>query len=228
MEYEIEYPTGYILNQDWHRVSKSHYSIENSELTFQTESVWEEKKSIVTLMDEREEELWTWERPTPLPPYLRAQVVDGELWFCEESWNTGLGYLYLDGLLEYGTLYQLDMASGEILCERQTGENEFYLTKIGERFYFYQRGGRWEHAQLYYRELSDWEEKHELYQFDYKGAPEETGGGYVLRFIIGEEAITTEYWNTEVYQKVGEYRGDEIYEKTEELLWSKKVALERE
>lgn len=226
MQYEVHYPTGFIYGFLAYQYPQNVYPIENSELSFEERLNWEEDIQYITLLEEGEE-VWTWEKPFP-NSRIRAQVVEEELWFCAENWDAGLGFFVLDGLLFSGTLYQLDMKSGEVLCERETEEHEFFLSKIGERFYFYHRGGRREYAQIYYRELSDWEEKHELYQFDYKEAPKETGGGYVLKFILGEEEITIEYWNTEVDRVVGEYRGEPVYERTEELLWSQQVLLEKE
>ena len=211
--YEIEYPSGRVVNAYYWRDNPT---IEDSNLSLSIEYRIEgEEKSVIKLLGEDGEELWVKETEQP---YYRGQVVDGELWVCEEVWRGILAGFY-DGLLESGKISCVEITTGETKWEQATGENEFFLFKREERFYFYQRGemrkwGKSEYAHLYYRTMEEWEEKHLIYEFDYAEKPEDADSWCIMKFVIQEDAIVVEYWN-------GSYE-------MAEMLWTIEVPLQTE
>ncbi len=190
--YEIEYPSGRLITSYYWEDSAT---IENSDLSLSIENKSSEDKAVIKLLGEDGEELWTKERPLP---FYRGQVVDGELWVCEEVWGGWDSIRFSDGLLESGKISCVDITTGETKWEQTTGEHEFFLAKVGERFYFYERGERkkWgadEHAHLYYRTMEEWEEKRLIYEFDFAETPPKASVEYRMKFSIQEDAIEVEY-----------------------------------
>ena len=112
-------------------------------------------------------------------------------------------------------LLLIDLSCGEILFQDKVGENEFYITSNGTRCYFYLPGkeesGKLfgmikipaENAVIYYRDTSDWTQKHTVYTFDYVAEPDiDTSDGVLTRikFYISENQLKVA-WTS--YESVG-------------------------
>ena len=147
---------------------------------------------------------------------------------CTEQWTTPHQNGYIEGWLKESSLLLIDLSDGEILFQDKTGENEFYITSNGTRCYFYSPGKEEseklfgliknpaENAVIYYREISDWTQKHTVYPFDYVEEPDiDTSHGVEtrIRFYISEEQVKVA-WTS--YESVGngnwEYLEKIVYE----------------
>lgn len=151
---------------------------------------------------------------------------DDIIWVCEESWKAPGAYF--EGWLEESYLFLIDLSDGEILFQDKAGENEFYITSNETRCYFYKPGKEEserlfglvkippKNAEIYYRDTSDWEEKHTIYTFDYVLEPDiDTSNGVETRikFYISEEQLKVA-WTS--YESIGngnwEYLEKKVYE----------------
>jgi len=201
LSYEIEYISGNMITgyTDFTKPTP----IEGSELQLYTEHI-SGKDYVMYLQDAGGELLYTFNEARPLN---RGQFVNGELWICAEGWTSVHQKQFLDTKLKEGTVYQIDIDSGEITLEENVGENEFFLTINDGRCYFYHRGKGSEeklfglvttpskNAEIYYRDITDWGQRHAVYTFDYAELPQEaaedprSAGRYIMRFSIGEEGL---------------------------------------
>ena len=146
---------------------------------------------------------------------------EGSAWLCSERWNNFRYNGYRDGCLVKGALLLVDCADGRVYFEAQTEKNEFYLTSVDGRCYFYTPGrdGREllaglvkipeKKAQVYYRKIHDWEKKETVYTMEYAEFPG-AGGRRVdrVRFEIGENMlriVLVDYEQTDRESNTWEY-----------------------
>lgn len=137
---------------------------------------------------------------------MRGEAAsDGTVWICSEQWDSPHFNGYRSGDLTKSVLLLADMESGEILFSQELKENELYLTSVGTKCYFYHCGTeaekklfglyetKGEHAEVYYRDKSDWSKKVSVYEFDYVEWPEdmedETSVENRIRFYVQEQAV---------------------------------------
>ena len=153
---------------------------------------------------------------------------DALIWVCTERWTSIHRNGYAEGCLKECNLLLIDLRDGAILFQEKAGENEFYITSDGTRCYFYDSGKEEseklfglikippENAGIYYRDTSDWSEKHTVYTFDYAKEPDiDTSKGVEtrIRFYILEDQIKAA-WTS--YESTGngawEYLEKKVYE----------------
>lgn len=138
------------------------------------------------------------------------------IWVCAEQWTAPHYNGYVEGWLKESNLFLIDLSDGEILFQDKAGENEFYITSDETRCYFYSPGKEEserlsglikmpaENAVIYYRDTSDWTQKHTLYTFDYVEEPDiDTSGGVETRikFYAAEKQLKVA-WTS--YESVGD------------------------
>lgn len=153
---------------------------------------------------------------------------DNVIWVCAEFWTTGRYIGYFEGWLKESNLLLIDLSDGKILFQDKVGENEFFITSNETRCYFYAPGKEEDerllglikipskNAEIFYRDTSDWAEKHTIYSFDYVAEPNiDTSNGVEtrLKFYISEEQVKVA-WTS--YESIGngnwEYLEKKIYE----------------
>lgn len=156
---------------------------------------------------------------------MRGEAAENNsVWICSEQWSSAHYNGYRSGDLRSSTLLFVDMRNGEFLFSQVLGKNELYLTSKDTRCYFYDCGTEPEeaffglfrrpgqNAQIYYRDIEDWEEKRTVCEFDYVNWPEdmddEKAVEKCIRFYIQEEQVTaafTTYEQTEEETNTWEY-----------------------
>ncbi len=153
---------------------------------------------------------------------------DHRIWVCTELW-TSPHRDYLEGWLKESNLFLIDLSDGEILFQDKAGENEFYITSNGTRCYFYDPGKEEserlfglmkippESAKIYYRDTSNWTEKHTTYTFDYVVEPDiDTSEGVEtrIRFYISQDQLKVA-WTS--YESVGNGEWEHLEKMTYEI-----------
>lgn len=153
---------------------------------------------------------------------LRGEAgEEGTVWICGERWNASHRNGYMDGCLVGGVLLLADGADGSLLFEAATEKNEFYLTSVEGRCYFYTPGAEEREflaglvripekkAQVYYRDLHSWEEKNTICIMEYAGSPTAEGERVDrIRFEIGEDMlriVLADYEQTDREKHIWEY-----------------------
>jgi len=151
---------------------------------------------------------------------------DDIIWICEERWKASGAYV--EGWLEESDLFLINLEDGEMLFRDKVGENVFYITSKETRCYFYEPGkeeNEWlfgiikmppQNAEIYYRDTSDWTQKHTVYTFDYVVEPDiDTSKGVEtrIRFYISEDQLKAA-WTS--YEAIGngnwEYLEKRVYD----------------
>lgn len=153
---------------------------------------------------------------------------DHMIWVCTEQW-TSPHRDYLEGWLKESDLLLIDLSDGEILFQDKAGENEFYITSNETRCYFYDPGKEEserllglmkippKNAEIYYRDTSNWTEKHTVYTFDYVVEPDiDTSDGVETRikFYISEDQLKVA-WTS--YESIGNGEWEHLEKKTYEI-----------
>lgn len=161
---------------------------------------------------------------------MRGILQKGDvIWVCAEQWTAPHYNGYIEGWLKESNLLLLNLSDGEILFQDRVGENEFYITSNGIRCYFYSPGKEEserlfglikipaENAVLYYRDTSDWTQKHIFYTFDYVEEPDiDTSNGVETRikFYVSEKQLKV-VWTS--YESVGDGKWEYLEKKAYEL-----------
>ncbi len=226
--YEIIYSSGYIrdpyVRTDTNPVEGTAYQIRG-----QKSADYEETHQFdLQVLNESYEVLY--EYPQMGSNIVRSEAGDRDntIWVCSETWSAPHYNGYIDGCLDKSILLLLDMQNGEILFQTTMEADQFYLTSIGDSCYFYAPGKEAreklfglikapsENANIYYRNISDWAEKHTIYSFDYVAEPDiDTSNGVEtrLKFYISEEQVKVA-WTS--YESIGngnwEYLEKKAYE----------------
>ena len=226
-EYEVIYPSGYSRDSF---IYDEKSPIEGSSCCLQWEEADDYKKTYdydIHILDENGSELYTY--PDVGSKAMRGSAQeDGKIWICAEHWTAPHHNGYVEGWLKESDLLLIDLSDGEILFQDKAGENEFYITTYGTRCYFYLPGKEEseklfglikipaENAVIYYRDTSDWTQKHTVYTFDYVSEPDiDTRNGVLTRikFYISENQLKVA-WTS--YESVGngdwEYLEKKVYE----------------
>ncbi len=226
-EYEVIYPSGY--SRDSYAYGEKS-PIEGSSCYLQWEEADDYKKTYdydIHILDENGSVLY--EYPDMGSKAVRGSVQEyGKIWVCAEHWTAPHHNGYVEGWLKKSDLLLIDLSNGEILFHEKAGENEFYITSTGGRCYFYLPGKEEseklfglikipaENAVIYYRDTSDWTQKHTVYTFDYVAEPDiDTSNGVLTRikFYISENQLKVA-WTS--YESVGngnwEYLEKKAYE----------------
>ena len=226
-EYEVIYPSGY--SRDCYTYDEKS-PIEGSSCYLQWEKADDYEKTYdydIHILDENDSVLY---RYTDVgSKAMRGSIQeDGKTWACAEHWMAPHHNGYVEGWLKESDLLLIDLSGGEILFQDKAGENEFYITSNGTRCYFYLPGKEEreklfglikipaEKAVIYYRDTSDWTQKHMVYTFDYVAEPDiDTSNGVSTRikFYISENQLKVA-WTS--YESVGngdwEYLEKKAYE----------------
>ena len=225
--YEVIYPSGY--SRDCYTYDEK-FPIEGSSCYLQWEKADDYKKTYdydMHILDENGSALYSY-------PDVGSKVMcgsvqeDGKTWVCAGHWTAPHYNGYLEGWLKESDLLLIDLSDGKILFQDKAGENEFYITSNGTRCYFYLPGKEEseklfglikipaENAVIYYRDTSDWTQKHTIYTFDYVAEPDiDTSNGVLtrIRFYIFENQLKVA-WTS--YEPVGnedwEYLEKKAYE----------------
>ncbi len=191
--YEVIYPSGYTKDA---RTNDQTIPVEGTSYALQWEKSKDyEKTHSYQLQILDKDGTLLYEYPALGHTTMRGALLQGSIiWVCSEQWTSPLRNGYLEGWLKESTLLMLDLSNGEILFQGTAGENEFYLASNETQCYFYSPGTEGEerlfglmktppqNAELFYRELSDWGERHTLYTFDYVTEPDmDTSGGVETR-----------------------------------------------
>lgn len=134
---------------------------------------------------------------------------------CVEHWTAPHHNGYVEGWLKESELLLIDLSDGTVLSQYKAGKNEFYITSNGTRYYFYVPGKEEneklfglikipaENAEIYYRDTSDWAEKHTIYAFDYVLKPDidiSNGVETRIKFYISEDQLKVT-WTS--YESIG-------------------------
>ena len=226
-KYEVIYPSGY--RRDCYTYDEKS-PIEGSACSLQWEKADDYEKTRdydIHVLDENGSVLYIYPDVGSKAMRGRAQE-DGKTWVCAEHWTAPHHNGYVEGWLKGSDLLLIDLGDGEILFQAKAGENEFCITANGTRCYFYVPGKEegeklfglikipGENAVIYYRDASDWEQKHMVYTFDYVAEPDiDTSDGVETRvqFYISENQLKVA-WTS--YESVGnghwEYLEKKAYE----------------
>ncbi len=213
-EYEMIYPSGY--SRDCYTYDETS-PIEGSACCLQWEEADDYKKTYdydMHILDEKGSVLYIY--PDVGSKAMRGSVQeDGKTWVCSEHWTAPHHNGYVEGWLKESNLLLIDLKDGEILFQGKAGENELYITSNETRCYFYVPGKEESeklfglikipavNAVIYYRDTSDWTQKHTVYTFDYTAEPDiDTSNGVStrLKFYISESQLKAA-WTS--YEPVG-------------------------
>lgn len=201
---EISYQTNRVVGQNekggtlWEDASDAFQVIEGT--PYRLDASFGQEGSQVMLCDGEGEPLYSY---AAFDLYRSVEYrgeagADGTLWFCAEWWDTLHMRGYIDGTLKGTVVFWVDPSDGAVLFRGEADENELFLTARGDRVYFYQRGaalrlfGRTLYsrpARIYYRTTADWDNRQEVYRFDFYDAPPDTKA---LRFSLGAEQLTVQ------------------------------------
>ena len=139
----------------------------------------------------------------------------GKIQVCVEHWTAPHHNGYVEGWLKESELLLIDLSDGMVRSQYKAGKNEFYITSNGTRYYFYVPGKEEseklfglikipaENAEIYYRDTSDWAEKHTIYTFDYVLKPDidiSNGVETRIKFYISEDQLKVT-WTS--YESIG-------------------------
>lgn len=201
-EYRIIYPSGYIRDR---YIRDNITAVEGTPYQLRCQKAEDYEKTYaydLEILDENSEVLYTY-------PKMGSNTICGEagdwedtIWVCSETWALVHQPEYMDGCLDRSHLFLLDMQNGEIVFEADLEKNELYLTSAGDRCFFYFRGEKEKdyglfsipakNAEIYYRDTSDWGEKHTVSTFGYAMTPK-IGTNHtsyiVARFFLEEDGI---------------------------------------
>ena len=202
-EYEVIYPSGY--SRDSYAYDEKS-PIEGSSCYLQWEKADDYEKTYdydIHILDENDSVLYRY--PDVGSRAMRGSIQeDGKTWVCAEHWTAPHHNGYVEGWLKESDLLLIDLSDGKILFQDKAGENEFYIATYGTRCYFYLPGKEEseklfglikipaENAMIYYRDISDWTQKHTVYTFDYVAEPDiDTSNGALTRikFYISENQL---------------------------------------
>ena len=226
-EYEVIYPSGY--SRDCYTYDEKS-PIEGSSCCLKWEKAEDYEKTYdydIHILDENGSVLYRY--PDVGSKAMRGSVQeDGKTWVCAEHWTAPHHNGYVEGWLKENDLLLVNLSDGKILFQGKAEENEFYITSNGTRCYFYVPGKEEseklfglikipaENAEIYYRDTSDWTQKHTVYTFDYVTEPDiDTSNGVLTRikFYISENQLKVA-WTS--YESVGnghwEYLEKKAYE----------------
>ncbi len=226
-DYEVIYPSGY--SRDGHTYDGKS-PIEGSSYYLQWEEADDYKKTHdydIHILDENGSILYIY--PDVGSKTMRGSVQeDSKIWVCTEHWTAPHHNGYVEGWLKKSELLLIDLSDGEILFQENAAENELYIISNGTRCYFYLPGKEESeklfglikipatNAEIYYRDTSDWTQKHTIYTFDYVTEPDiDTSNGVETRikFYISEDRVKVA-WTS--YESVGngdwEYLEKKAYE----------------
>lgn len=213
-QYEVVYPSGY--SRDCYTYDDI-CPIEGGSYYLQWEEADDYSKTYhydMRILDEDESVLY--EYPDMGSRTMRGIQQDADtIWVCAERWTVPHHNGYLEDWLKESDLFLMDLRDGGILFQAKAGENEFYLTTKETRCYFYTQGEEEremlfglvkipsKHAEIYYRDISDWTEKHTVYTFDYVTEPDiDTSKGVLtcIKFYVSEKQIKVA-WTS--YESIG-------------------------
>ena len=202
VEYQVIYPSGYVRDP---YVKDEITPVEGTSYQLRCRKSEDHEKTRaydLEILDETGEVLYTY--PKMGSTTIRGEAGDRKdtIWVCSESWSTPHHNGYLSTCLDSSHLFLLNMQNGEIVFQTEEGDNELYLTSTGDRCYFYFQG-KWardfglftipaKNAEIYYRDTSDWGEKHTVSTFGYAMTPK-IGTNHtsyiVARFFLEEDRI---------------------------------------
>lgn len=227
-EYEVIYPSGY--SRDCYTYDEKS-PIEGSSCCLKWEKAEDYEKTYdydIHILDENGSVLYRY--PDVGSKAMRGSVQeDGKTWVCAEHWTAPHHNGYVEGWLKESDLLLIDLSDGEILFQDKAGENEFYITTYGTRCYFYLPGKEEseklfglikipaENAVIYYRDISDWTQKHTVYTFDYVAEPDiDTSNGVLTRikFYISENQLKVA-WTS--FEPVGDEHWEYLEKKAYEI-----------
>ncbi len=226
--YEVIYPSGY--SRDCYTYDEKS-PIEGTSCYLQWEKADDYKKTYhydMYILDENGSVLYNF--PDVGSKAMRGSVQgDSKTWVCAELWTAPHHNGYVEGWLKESNLLLIDLSDGEVLFQEKGGENEFYITSNGTRCYFYLPGKEEseklfglikipaENAEIYYRDTSDWTQKHTVYTFDYVTEPDiDTSNGVLTRikFYIYENQLKVA-WTS--YEPVGNEKWEYLEKKAYEI-----------
>ena len=227
-EYEVIYPSGY--SRDSYAYDEKS-PIEGSSCYLQWEKADDYEKTYdydIHILDENDSVLY---RYTDVgSKAMRGSIQeDGKTWVCAEHWTAPHHNGYVEGWLKESDLLLIDLGDGEKLFQDKAGENEFYITTYETRCYFYLPGKEEseklfglikipaENAVIYYRDISDWTQKHMVYTFDYVAEPDiDTSNGVKTRvkFYISENQLKVA-WTS--FEPVGDEHWEYLEKKAYEI-----------
>ena len=226
-EYEVIYPSGY--SRDCYTYDEKS-PIEGSSCCLKWEKAEDYEKTYdydIHILDENGSVLYRY--PDVGSKAMRGSVQeDGKIWVCAEHWTAPHHNGYVEGWLKESDLLLINLSDGKILFQGKAEENEFYITSNETQCYFYVPGKEEseklfglikipaENAKIYYRDTSDWTQKHTVYTFDYVAEPDiDTSNGVLTRikFYISENQLKVA-WTS--YESIGnghwEYLEKKAYE----------------
>ena len=226
--YEVIYPSGY--SRDCYTYDEKS-PIEGSSCYLQWEKADDYKKTYnydMHILNENGSVLYSY--PNVGNKAMRGSVLeDSKIWVCVERWTAPHHNGYVEGWLKESDLLLIDLSDGEILFQDKAGENEFYIATYETRCYFYLPGKEEseklfglikipaENAVIYYRDTSDWTQKHTVYTFDYVTEPDmDTSDGVETRikFYISENQLKVA-WTS--YEPVGNEKWEYLEKKAYEI-----------
>ena len=212
--YEVIAPSGYTMNCYSY---EEKFPIEGSSCYLKWEKAEDYGKTYdydMQVLDENGSVLYEYPRRGSRTMRGILQEAD-RIWVCTEHWTAPHHKGYVEGWLKGSDLLLLDLSDGEILFQDKGGENEFYITSNDTRCYFYVPGKKEsrklfgliripeENAAVYYRDTSDWTQKHMVYTFDYVAEPAiDTSNGVetCIKFYLSENQLKVA-WTS--YEPVG-------------------------
>ncbi len=226
--YEVIYPSGYTRNPYVYDaiapVEGTSYQVDSQK----SENFDKSRSYDLRILDENGVVLY--EYPQMGSSTIRSEAGDkgGTIWVSSEIWSIPHYNGYINGYLNQSTLLLLDMQTGDVLFQTAVEANQLYLTSIGDDCYFYEPGTEeserllglikipQKNAEIYYRDTTNWAEKHTIYTFDYVLVPDiDTSNGVETRikFYISEDQLKVA-WTS--YESIGngnwEYLEKKVYE----------------
>lgn len=194
--YEISYPSGYARDP---YTREELAPVEGSACQLRYQKAEDYEKSFLydlQILDESGNLLFAF--PGLGSPTMRGETgwLPGTLWVCSETWNTPHLNGYMNNTLTGSTLLLIDSADGEILFQGECPAHELYLLSAGSRCYFYTPGVAARetffglvhtparNAEIFYRDIAQWEQRHPVYTFDFVGKPPPVEGADIDRMIF--------------------------------------------
>ena len=227
-EYEVIYPSGYVRDcYTW----DEEFPIEGSSYYLRWEKAEDyEKTHNYDLQVQDADGSALYEYPDIGSKTMRGIMLEDDIvWICTEQWAASHYNGYIESCLKESNLLLIDLSDGETLFQDKAGENEFYITSNETRCYFYEPGKEEseqlfglvkippKNAEIYYRDTSDWEEKHTIYTFDYILEPDiDTSNGVETRiiFYISEDQLRVA-WTS--YESIGNGNWEHLEKKVYEI-----------
>lgn len=212
---EIIYPSGY-ARDCYNRDTEAPIEGTSFHLVAQDSEVDTESKEYeLQILNENADILWQQSQLGYLPLLRGERAKEGSLWIVSEHWNTPHYTGYISSGLKESMIFLVDIEKNEILFQQKLKENELYLTSVGTKCYFYHCGQRKREqllglytipavkAEIYYRDMKNWEEKVSIHSFDYELQPDRLDEKSVedrIRFYLEQDKIKvsmTAYLQTE-------------------------------